>query len=29
MKKNLKGALISTAKGPTTAFALKDVETKG
>lgn len=29
VKKTLKGAIISTAQGPTTAFALKDVETKG
>ena len=29
VKKTLKGAIISTAQGMTTAFALKDVETKG
>lgn len=29
VKKVLKGAIISTASGQTTAFALKDVETKG
>jgi GTP-binding protein len=29
VKKNPKGAIISTAAGPTTAYALRDVEEKG